>query len=250
MMIWWKKKNKMWLRDLLSLFSVKCVGCVEKAFSNLARSCTVFNNFFSPFIRTHNSQLHLHTFHSFFSFGEAREGGAITNNQSNESGECCDGENVKIQFGYCVCIESTIFLSIHVKIFLFIPSQKKCRKKSHGNIRATEEWKAIEDFLLHICRLNVLKNVCKFLKRKSKVRKNWGKSMLGISFIVKLFGKAKFYPQNVSLLSHLFPALFMHLLKKKAVDEISCRRKKKKNFNQHLFIHFPFSFIRYSIIHA
>lgn len=78
--------------------------------------------------------------------------------------------------------------------------------------------------------------------------------MLSVSFIVKLFEKEeKFYPQNVSFSSHLFPSFVYATPKVKAVDKILCVRKQEErtliNILSFIF-HSHFSFIRYSIIHA
>lgn len=150
----------MLLRDFLSPCTI--MGVREKlhkfSIQIWGRSCTIFQHFYSLKAITHGFICILFALSSFFFC--AREW--ITNNQSNESGERCDGENVKIQFTDCVCMKSRIYLPIHVKIFFSSKAGKIIWK-----FYATHGVEAIKIF--SVCRLKVLE--IKFEMRVKVYRK-------------------------------------------------------------------------------
>lgn len=145
-------------------FSSGVRGLRRKRLSVIRRVRAQFStNFFSPFIRTNNSQLHLHTFHSFPLAGGAQKGGAITNNQSNESGEWSG------VLRWRKCENPIWILRVYGKHNFSsdscgnFSSQKSGKKKNHMEIFSrNKNEKRLKRLLLSICRLNVLENVCKF----------------------------------------------------------------------------------------
>lgn len=63
------------------------------------------------------------------------------------------------------------FSSNSCENFPFSFRHKKKEGKSHGNIYATEEWKAIEDFFFTVCRLNVLEMYVDFGTKNESAQK-------------------------------------------------------------------------------